>query len=392
MVAPTARVFDPFAALNTDNPYPTYRWLLAEQPVYHNPDRDFWAVSRFADVQRVLKDPVTFSSAAGVRIDDLLALAGPSPLTMDPPRHGLLRNIVRPYFAPRAIKTALASVERNTVRVLDELDGQEQFDAAQEFAKRIPVAVICDLLGVPSRDASMLKRWADSMLETVPDEVGSTAAAREAAASTRDYWLSLLAERAQRPTDDILSAVSSAEVEGLPLDADEKVGMCNLVFEAGNATTGALISNALLALATDESQMTWLSANPDKLPQAIEEILRWDSPVQGLMRTTTDHVTLHGRTIPPSSKVLLVLGAANRDPSVWDDPDQLDLSRVPLRNLAFGEGLHFCLGAPLARLEAPVALRHFLARYPDFAVVGLDRFHDVSMRTLKSLVVRVDYG
>ena len=380
--------FDPFDSANTADPYPTYRWLLDHAPVHYSPSRDFWAISRYEDVKAAIMDHQRYSSAAGVRIDDLLALAGPSPLTMDPPRHGLLRNLVRKPFSVRAVADLNAMVEQNVSRLLSQmLDVGGELEVVSRFAKLLPVAVICELLGVPAEDAPMLKAWADAMLETVPGQVGSTPAAIEGATALRAYWLQALSQRRATPREDILSAIATAIVEEGPLSEDEQVGMCNLVFEAGNATTGTLIANAILALGAHPAQKQWLHLHLDQLPSAIEEFLRWESPVQSLMRVTTQEVHLHGQSIPAGSRVLLLLGAANRDPAVWEAPDQLRLDREVVRHLAFGEGIHHCLGAPLARLEAPIALRAFLNVVPDYEVTSLTRFHDVSMRTLKALTI-----
>jgi len=386
-------MFDPFDAANTADPYPVYQRLLRDAPVYRNQERDFWALSRFDDVKDAIMDWERYSSAEGVRIDDLLELAGPSPLTMDPPRHALLRAIVRKPFAPRAIAELAPKIERNVETLLAPLVTESgPVEIVTRFAKLLPVAVICDLLGLPADDAPMLKGWADAMLETVPGQVGSTPAARESASHLRAYWLAELSDRGSHPRSDILTAIATAEVEGGPLPIDEQVGMCNLVFEAGNATTGTLIANAILALAMHPEQRSWLAANPEGMAGAIEEFLRWESPVQGLMRVTRQAVQVHGTRIPAGQRVLLVLGAANRDPSIWPSPDDLRLDREVIRNLAFGEGIHHCLGAPLARLEAPIALEQFLGAFPDYRVRDVTRFHDVSMRTLKALWIEAAGG
>lgn len=382
--------FDPFADENTQDPFPTYQRLLAEAPAYYNSHHDFWAITRFEDVKAAVMDWQTYSSAEGVRIDSLLELAGPSPLTMDPPRHGLLRNLLRKPFAPRGMAQLEAVVEQTVSALLDDMADEEEVEVVSRFAKLLPVAVICRLLGVPAGEATLLKGWADSMLETIPGQVGSTPSALRGAEQLRDYWLAQLNERRKSPKDDILTIIATAVVEDKPLPIDEQVGMCNLVFEAGNATTGTLIANSILALGTLSEQRNWLAANPNAMGDAIEEFLRWESPVQALMRVTKMPVSLHGAEIPAGARVLLVLGAANRDPRVWESPDELRLNRPIHRNLAFGDGIHHCIGAPLARLEAPIALRHFMKRYPVYEVTSITRFHDVSMRTLKALSIRVE--
>ena len=379
--------YDPFSAQDMDDPYPAYRWLMDSKPVYHNEERDLWVISRHADVQEALNDWRRFSSAEGVRVDDLLELAGPSFLTMDPPRHGHLRGLVRKQFGVREIRSLESTVMRNVDFLLDSLPTSSEFDVAKVFAKMLPVRVICGMLGVPMQDAPMLKTWADSMLEATPGQVGTSASAIEAATLTRDYWTEALAQRRADPADDLLTAIALGEVDGAHMPIDEQVGVCNLVFEAGNATTGTLIGNAILALGERPQQRHWLRENPTAMPDALEEMLRWEAPVQVLMRVTLEEVELHGERIPRGARVVFALGAANRDPRVWDQPDALDLRRTPLKNLAFGEGIHHCLGAPLARLESPIALTAFLERFPDYRVLSFERFNEVSLRTLKSLVV-----
>lgn len=379
--------YDPFSPENTADPYPVYQTMLERAPVYRNDERNLWALSRYEDVRSAIQDWQHFSSAEGVRIDDLLELAGPSPLTMDPPRHGLLRNVVRRPFAPRETRALADRVTDIATDLLHANSGRAEFDAVTDFAKLLPVKVICTMMGVADEDILMLKGWADQMLETVPGVVGTPDAARSAAVNMREYWIDQLRRPRADDRPDIVASIAGAEVDGKAIPLDEQVGMCNLVFEAGNATTGTLIANALHALATFESQREWLIANPDLMAPAIEEFLRFESPVQSLLRVTRADVELHGRTIPAGQTVLLVLGAANRDPRVWERPDTLDLSRPVQSHLAFGEGIHHCLGAPLARLEAPIAVSLFLRMYPDYVVTSVARFHDVSMRTLKSLVI-----
>jgi cytochrome P450 len=379
--------YDPFSPENTADPYPVYQAMLEHAPVYRNDERRFWALTRYDDVRSAILDWQHFSSAEGVRIDDLLELAGPSPLTMDPPRHGVLRNVVRRPFAPRETRALTDRVTDIATALLHANSGRAQFDAVTEFAKLLPVKVIATMMGVADEDTLMLKGWADQMLETVPGVVGTPDAARTAAVNMREYWTDQLRQRGNDDRQDIIASIAAAEVDGDAIGLDEQIGMCNLVFEAGNATTGTLIANALHALATFEAQREWLIANPDLMPQAIEEFLRFESPVQSLLRVTRADLELHDRTIPAGETVLLVLGAANRDPRVWDRPDTLELSRAVQSHLAFGEGIHHCLGAPLARLEAPIAVSLFLETFPNYVVSSVERFHDVSMRTLKSLVV-----
>jgi cytochrome P450 len=379
----TVPVYDPFSHGFQEDPYAIYRTLLEGAPVYRNEERDFWALSRFDDIQQACRAWELYSSSAGVRVDDLLEIAGPSILTMDPPLHDVLRNVVRESFQLRALAALEDEVTRIAEELIDGLAGDDEIDLAGGFAKRLPVLVMCGLMGVPGEDAARLKGWGDDLLECA-DGTGTTDHARAAATSLRAYWSQQLADRRRSPSDDLIGWLAQADLE-----PDQEIGMCNLLFEAGNSTTGGLVGNAMHALAEHPEQRALLTSDLDQLPQAIEEILRFDSPVQNQMRLCTADTELHGVAIPEGSAVMLVLGAGNRDPRAWHEPEKLLLDRPVKRNLAFGEGIHHCLGAPLARLEGRVALRLLLTRWPDFEVVEAERFHDVTLRTFKHLVIRV---
>jgi cytochrome P450 len=377
--------YDPFSADTQQDPYPAYHQMLAGEPVYHNAERDFWALSRIEDVDEAARDWRRFSSAAGVRVDDLLALAGPSFITMDPPRHGVLRSLVRKDLQPRTLARLGPVIEDNARQILAQICWDDEVDLAGQFAKKLPVMVICELMGLPHRDGPTLKAWADDMLQSA--DGASTSAAVAASDSLRAYFSEQLERRRSHPSDDLLGRLVSVDLPE-PLTPGEEIGMCNLLFEAGNSTTTSLIGNGLLALGTNPQQRSWLAARPDAMPQAVEELLRYDSPVQNQVRVTTAPVELHGAVIPAGATVMLVLGAANRDPRVWADPDELRLDREEQRNLAFGTGIHHCIGAPLARMEGRIALRLVLTVMPDFEVIQAERFPDVTLRMLRRLYVR----
>jgi cytochrome P450 len=378
-------MYDPFSLETQLDPYPAYAQLLEHEPIYLNPERGFYALSRFADVQAAFRDWERFSSAGGVTVDDLLEITGPSFLTIDPPRHDALRDILKVPFRPGQIAELADAVRAHVDALVAELD--DEVDVVEAFAQRLPVRVICDLMGFPVEDETMLRRWSDLILERLPDDDRTPEAARGAAAELRGYFLAQLAAR--RPgDDDLVGLVAAGQVDGEPLPEEEQVGICFLLFEAGNSTTKSLLANAVHLLAAHDGERAWLLANPDRIAGAVEEILRFESPVQNMGRIAARDVELHGVTIPEGARVLLLIGAANRDPEVFESPDRLDLSRQPIRNLAFGDGIHHCIGAPLARLEARVALPALLARFPNYAVVELERYHDVTQRNLKRLVIR----
>jgi cytochrome P450 len=390
----TALVYDPFSDLGTDDPYPLYARLRDEAPAYHNPDRGFWALSRFDDVQAAARDWETFSSAPCVDPDYVgVRLRLNSFLDMDPPTHDVLRRIVRAHFTPKAI----AEFEAMTVGIADELvDALSQAgegDLARDLAWALPLKATMALLGVPAADFEFLRDtfealWHENRLwiEPAPD-----APSRVAAASLHEYFATILVDRARSPagaSSDVLDTIAGAYTAD-PANLGQLAEVCIVLYIAGYETTANLLSSALLVLAENPPERAWLAAHPEGIPDAVEEFLRFDAPVQVLARDTTRPVELHGERLPAGARVLLLYGAANRDPRRFPDPDRLDLTRPVLRHLAFGSGIHHCLGAPLARLEARVALGRLLAKMPAYAVSGpvIRNTNMVSTRGITSLPV-----
>lgn len=353
------------------------------RPVYRNEERDFYAVARFQDVAANLRDWQCFSSSAGVRPDDLLELQGPSIIAMGPPRHHELRQIVQPAFFPKEVARLEPLVEKKANALLADLAGGDEIGIVPAFVKRLPVLVVCELMGLPEADAEMLKDWADETASTSAADGSTSVSARGAAKNLRDYFAGQLADRRRRPGDDLISRLAAAG----PGPQDEVVGMCNLLFEAGNSTTSGLIGNSLVALAEHPGQRAWAIEHPAAWPGAIEELLRYDAPVQNLSRVLTEPVSVQGIPIPAGATVVLVLGAADRDPREWDAPNDLRLMREPRRNLAFGAGIHHCIGAPLARLEGRIGLRLLLAQMPEYKIVTAERAHDINLHMYKSVVL-----
>lgn len=364
--------YDPFDADIQDDPYPTYRLLRNEAPVHRAEDSNTWVISRHEDVSAALLDYHTYSSVNGVFptppgstfVDSFL----PMMIMMDPPRHDQLRALVSRAFTPRRVAALGDGIEQLAEHMVEQLDcACGTVDFVADFAGTIPALVIADLLGVPREDRAQFRQWSSTLIQSNPahGEVGEGLAA---AAAVYAYFADFLADRRHTPREDLMSALVGAEVNGEKLSDDELLGFCLLLLIAGHETTTNLLGNAAVVLAEHRSTRQRLAANPALLGPAVEELLRFDSPVQGLSRVVTHDVTLHGITMSEGDSVLLLFGSANRDERVFPNPDDFDIGRKPEHQVGFGRGIHFCLGAALARMETRIALRAFLSRVPNWQV------------------------
>jgi cytochrome P450 len=390
-VSAVATGWDPFTHSTADDPFSTYRHLREEHPVYHNADRDVWALSRFEDVQQAARDWRTFSNAAGVDLDDTTDVFGPGNfIDSDPVRHDELRALVKDRFTPKAIAELERGIRERVRTLLSPLLEAGRGDIVQALAWPLPVATVCDLVGFPTADAPQLQAWVAAAIHRLPGEGLSPASARRAVTDMHDYFVEIAADRRSRPRDDLLSAIATGEAGGSRITS-ELVGLCTLLSVAGSETTFSLIGNAVWLLASHPEQRRRLVEDPSMIPAALEEILRVESPVQYLGRVTTRDVMLHGTTIPAGKRVALIFGAANRDARRWDDPDGFEIGRPPKRNLAFGEGIHHCLGAPLARLEGKVVLEELVHTMPEFSLDAPgQRTSTYTTRGFESLPVEVE--
>lgn len=387
--------YDPYSYGIHEDPYPAYAALRAEAPVYHNAQRDFFALSRHADVLDAFKNTRRFSNDHGVSIDPA-AWTRHAPLffsflALDPPGHTRMRGLVSRGFTPRRVAELEPRIREMTIGYLDGLVGSGGFDFIEEVAGKVPMDVISALLGVPSEDRSELRRRADLLVHREEGVVDIPAEGIEAFSWVRSYFLEMLAERRKKPGDDLLSALLAVEVNGKRLRDDEILSFANLMIVAGNETTTKLLANALYWLWRNPQQRALLGRDASLVPAWVEETLRYDNSTQILARRLAEDIVLHDVPLAAGARILLLVGSANRDERVFPSPDLYDLRRDTAQSLSFGQGTHFCLGASLARLEARIVLTEWQRRFPDYEVVpeGAVRVHSVNVRGFASLPVTV---
>ncbi len=371
MVAVKVR-YDPFDATILSDPYPTYRLLRDSAPVYRAEESHTWVLSRHADVQAAAVDHGTYSSVDGIFPtppgSDFIGSFLPMMNVMDPPHHDQLRALVSRAFTPRRVAGLHDAITQMAAELLGRFDEEsESADFVTDFAAILPAAVIADLLGVPAEDRDLFRLWSSQLVQ-VDVNHGQTTDALAAAASIYAYFTDFLAERRQSPRADLMSALVNATVDGIGLTDEEVLGFCALLLVAGYETTTNLLGNSAVVLAQNPQIRRRLGYDRTLLGPAVEELLRYDSPAQGLSRTLTRDVTLHGTTMRKGEKVLLLFGSANRDERAFPEPDMFDIDRTCGHQVAFGRGIHFCLGAALARMEARIALDALLDKVRDWEV------------------------
>lgn len=383
-------IYDPFDATTHDDPYPTFERLRNDHPVYHNPRLAFWALSRFKDVQAAARDWESFTSREGVNLDETTDLLGLGDfVNMDPPRHDVLRSVVHDWFTPRNIRALEDRIQTVTDGLINHLREETTADLAATLALPLPMHIITEMLGLPPGDVVLMESWFKRLMNRTPGERQIPADAWAAKTEIETYLWKYIRRGVQEPRNNVLTRLASSVESGTML-ADEVIGMCLLLFIAGVHTTSGLISNSLWLLAQHPDQRRLLTEDPQRLPAAIEELLRFESPIQWAGRVATRDVDLHGETVPRGSRVILILASANRDGTVYPDPDRLDVLRSMQRSLVFGDGIHFCIGAPLARLEGRIALRSLLAVFPNYSLSGsIERFYTPGERGLARLPVEL---
>jgi cytochrome P450 len=339
------------------NPFPWFRSMRQNAPVTFNEQYGSWSVFKYDDVQRVLSDHATFSSQAYSGDNQPI---GRSIINIDPPRHRQLRALVSLAFTPRAVARLEERITAVTNELLDAVEAREEMDVIDDLAGPLPTTIIAEMLGIPIEDRDKFKLWTNQLIGSAPFEPGANPQRMMV-----NYYRQVFEARRREPRDDLVSALLAAQVDGEYLSEQDLLGFCILLLLAGNETTTTLLGNAFQTFDEHPEAMEELRAAPPLIPGAIEEVLRYRSPVRLLLRETLREVELGGQTIPAGTNVVTWLASANRDEEQFPDPDTFDIRRTPNRHLAFGHGIHFCLGAPLARLEARIAIETMLARWTD---------------------------
>lgn len=393
-------VYSPYDYAIHEDPYPTYARLRSEAPVYRNEELDFWALSRHRDVLAAFRDVESYSNAYGVSLDP--AAFGPhahrsmSFLAMDPPAHTRLRSLVGKSFTPRRVAELEPRIRQLAVEHLEPALERGSFDFIADFAGLLPMDVISEMVGVPPADRAEIRRLADTVVHRDEGVTDVPPEGAEAALTLAGYYADMVAGRRRRPSDDLTSALMEATLGGDRLTDDEVVGILFLMVVAGNETTTKLLGNAWYWGWRNPSEVAKPLADPERVPHWVEETLRYDNSTQMLVRVTRREVTVEGETVPEGRKVLLLIGSANRDEEVFGDPDRYDLDRAgpdgdAAKLISFGGGRHFCMGAPLARLEARVALGELATRVASYDVDpdAMVRVHSINVRGMASLPTTV---
>lgn len=391
-----ARVYDPFSYEIDEDPYPVYRWMRDEAPLYYNEQHDFYALTRFSDNLDAFIDKDAYTSTWSTSLE---FMDQPHPgsglmIWMDPPEHNRYRGLVSKAFTPRRIADLEPRIRAIATGHLDALVGRDRFDVVVEFTARLPMDVISSLLGIPEADRRWVQEGSNAMLHRDAGSPLPRPEALEAQQKVLAYFDAQIAERRARPRDDMMTLLTQVEWQ----DDDGTVSRLSdsdirqflmLLATAGNETVTKLLATAYYELWRNPDERARLVEDPRRIRNAVEEVLRFDPPSQYQGRVTTRDVTLHGQTIPKHSRVLLINGATGRDERKFRDPDRFEVGREIDVHLGLGYGRHLCLGASLARLEARVAIEELLARFPVYEIPagGIERMHSSNVRGFSGLVL-----
>jgi cytochrome P450 len=400
--------YDPSDPATRRDPFPLFRALRSEDPVHWSQPLASWVLTRYDDVRAAMFDPHFTSDrmrpffrrlpeAERGKYPDLERYITGWAVFFDPPNHTRLRRLMNKAFTPRAVSGLKPKIQGIVDDLIDRVvgraaGGRGTMDVIADFAYPIPASVIMAMLGVPRRDLGAVKRWSDDMALFVGSSRLSSDKYQRAQSGMREmaeYFRAIIASRRASPEDDLISAMLLPEPGGDVFSEDELIATCSLLLFAGHETTSNLIGNGIWALLTHPGELARLAAEPALVEPAVEEMLRWDGPSHALARLVADEITLAGKQLKPGDRVFAMLNAANRDPAVFPDPDRFDVARTPNKHLTFAAGIHFCLGAPLARLEGQVAIETLLRRLGDLRLAEqrLDWLDSMILRGVKSLKV-----
>ena len=399
---------DPYGLLSSEaleNPYPVYARLRNEAPVYFSPVLQCWLLTRYQDVIGAFRDPRLSSrltSSYGrhlppeilASIEPLLKTLASWVIFTDKPEHTRLRGLINKAFTPRMTELLRPRIQGLVEELLDAVEPAERMDVIKDLANPLPVIVIGEMMGLPREDRHLLKGWSDMLVGFLGGPFQTPELFEEAVrgiTSMEDYLRQVIAERRKRPGEDLISQLLAAEEQGGLLNEQEILSTCSLVLFAGHETTTNLIGNAVNALLEHPDQLAVLQREPGAVPTAVEEVLRFDSPVQRQIRLAGEDLEVGGQRISKGQALVLVIGSANRDAAQFSEPDRLDVLRKENRHLTFGMGAHFCVGASLGRLEAQLALGTLLRRFPGLkrAEGTPDRVINLSLRGFTSLPVKL---
>lgn len=355
--------------LYAGDPYPTYARLRAEAPAYWDPGNRLWGISRHADVVAIEKDPVRFCSSEGSRPGMSAQATTSSMIDRDDPRHNVQRRLVYKGFTPRRVSDHERHVRDLVTGLIDKVAPCGECDFVHDLAAPLPMIVIAEMLGVSPEDWHLLQEWSDKLVQLGGGPRYMSDERMAAVFAFYEYTTPILEARKGRPTDDLISILAHAEIDGSGLTDDELLAESLLLLIGGNETSRNAMTGAMDLVSRHDDQWQLLRDDPTRLPVAVEEFLRYITPILNMARTATVDVELHGETIRAGDKVLLMYSSANRDERVFDDPERFDVTREHNPHVAFGFGTHFCLGASLARMEIRVMYEELLRRVPDIHVV-----------------------
>jgi cytochrome P450 len=387
--------YSPYAYEIHEDPYPVYARLRAEAPVYRNDELDFWALSRHEDVLAAFRNVDGFSNSYGVSLDPSAfspdAHKVMSFLALDPPRHTRMRSLVGKGFTPSKVAQMEERIRAIAVEHLAVALERGTFDFIADFAGKLPMDVISELVGVPAVDREEIRRLADLVVHREDGLFDVPPAGMDAALTLVGYYQGMVDERRAAPRDDLTSALLEAELDGDRLTDEEIVAFLFLMVVAGNETTTKLLGNAWYWAWRHPDERAKPFADGSRVGDWIEETLRFDTSSQMLLRVARTDLAIRGSTIPEGDRVLLLIGSANRDEEVFADPDRYDLDRDTSRLVSFGSGRHFCMGAPLARLEARLALTELVKQVASYDIDtdGIERVHSINVRGLAALPTTV---